>query len=244
MSSVAPARSGDLGAKELQDAFVDLAVTRATGLFTATFPDGKTRYAFWSKGGPVAFRTEPLQEMEVLGVLLYKAKQISKEQLATSLQLMESDSCRQGEALMEMNVLTFPQLIMVLGKQVELILQRVMDATEGTWTFHPLDTLPEQFLPPPLRVPAMIYRAMVKKNSTLKNEERSALLGPYLDQYTSITKDKEPLLKEMRFDKTERKFLEVIHSRTWRLRELFSVCLLYTSPSPRDVEESRMPSSA
>ena len=26
--------------------------------------------------------------------------------------------------------------------------------------------------------------------------------------------------------------------------ELFGVCLLYTSPSPRDVEESRMPSSA
>ena len=26
--------------------------------------------------------------------------------------------------------------------------------------------------------------------------------------------------------------------------EKFSVCLLYTSPSPRDVEESRMPSSA
>ena len=26
--------------------------------------------------------------------------------------------------------------------------------------------------------------------------------------------------------------------------ELFYICLLYTSPSPRDVEESRMPSSA
>ena len=25
---------------------------------------------------------------------------------------------------------------------------------------------------------------------------------------------------------------------------LFKICLLYTSPSPRDVEESRMPSSA
>ena len=25
---------------------------------------------------------------------------------------------------------------------------------------------------------------------------------------------------------------------------LFQICLLYTSPSPRDVEESRMPSSA
>ena len=29
-----------------------------------------------------------------------------------------------------------------------------------------------------------------------------------------------------------------------RVRDQYSVCLLYTSPSPRDVEESRMPSSA
>ena len=28
------------------------------------------------------------------------------------------------------------------------------------------------------------------------------------------------------------------------LSENFKICLLYTSPSPRDVEESRMPSSA
>ena len=28
------------------------------------------------------------------------------------------------------------------------------------------------------------------------------------------------------------------------LRGIYSYCLLYTSPSPRDVEESRMPSSA
>ena len=27
-------------------------------------------------------------------------------------------------------------------------------------------------------------------------------------------------------------------------REIYRICLLYTSPSPRDVEESRMPSSA
>ena len=28
------------------------------------------------------------------------------------------------------------------------------------------------------------------------------------------------------------------------IRRILSTCLLYTSPSPRDVEESRMPSSA
>ena len=30
----------------------------------------------------------------------------------------------------------------------------------------------------------------------------------------------------------------------YKLDEHFDSCLLYTSPSPRDVEESRMPSSA
>ena len=38
------------------------------------------------------------------------------------------------------------------------------------------------------------------------------------------------------------------HGRTYAnikdFEEIFSICLLYTSPSPRDVEESRMPSSA
>ena len=29
-----------------------------------------------------------------------------------------------------------------------------------------------------------------------------------------------------------------------RVIDLYKICLLYTSPSPRDVEESRMPSSA
>ena len=35
-------------------------------------------------------------------------------------------------------------------------------------------------------------------------------------------------------------------SKLWRqiMADVFNACLLYTSPSPRDVEESRMPSSA
>ena len=31
---------------------------------------------------------------------------------------------------------------------------------------------------------------------------------------------------------------------TWKIRKLSNVCLLYTSPSPRDRTRSRMPSSA
>ena len=32
--------------------------------------------------------------------------------------------------------------------------------------------------------------------------------------------------------------------QTWKEYRQWALCLLYTSPSPRDVEESRMPSSA
>ena len=35
---------------------------------------------------------------------------------------------------------------------------------------------------------------------------------------------------------------KVINKGEWK--RIFNICLLYTSPSPRDVEESRMPSSA
>ena len=41
--------------------------------------------------------------------------------------------------------------------------------------------------------------------------------------------------------------LNLIEQETWQevlMPRMLSGCLLYTSPSPRDVEESRMPSSA
>ena len=47
----------------------------------------------------------------------------------------------------------------------------------------------------------------------------------------------------MRHKKTTEKHLEITNLNR-QYEEMESTCLLYTSPSPRDVEESRMPSSA
>ena len=38
--------------------------------------------------------------------------------------------------------------------------------------------------------------------------------------------------------------IEIISSKNMTTKRDLALCLLYTSPSPRDVEESRMPSSA
>ena len=45
---------------------------------------------------------------------------------------------------------------------------------------------------------------------------------------------------------TEKQVSEIAHDirMDLNLHDLYKHCLLYTSPSPRDVEESRMPSSA
>ena len=51
------------------------------------------------------------------------------------------------------------------------------------------------------------------------------------------------IIKELKLDKDLYKY-RTIRNRISSLKNNLVTCLLYTSPSPRDVEESRMPSSA
>ena len=68
------------------------------------------------------------------------------------------------------------------------------------------------------------------------------ILGRTLSGKTTLLKTIAGLLMpdsgSIRFE--DKNFLEI---PVWK-RNIAMVCLLYTSPSPRDVEESRMPSSA
>ena len=223
LSGQAPAASGKFGDRSFRDAIVRLAVEKATGLMTIRTPDGRVRYGFWDRGGPVGFRTDPVQEAEVLGVLLFKANQISKEQLGQSLELMKATGIRQGEALMQMGVMTFTQLVGVLGKQVEFILQKVLGEKEGTWAFHPLPGMPEQFLPPGLRVPSLLFAALVKKGAEMRSDQLAELHKPSMDSSVYIDERVKVVIAEIRMSAHEKKLVEIIESRAWRLREVFSV---------------------
>ena len=78
------------------------------------------------------------------------------------------------------------------------------------------------FLVPENKVTALLGRNGVGKSTTLK-----AIMG--LNPGTGIIK----------FGGTE-----IVSMPTHKIVQMGMGCLLYTSPSPRDVEESRMPSSA
>lgn len=224
-----PDLSGLLGDRSLRDTMVRLAVERRSGLLMILEANDRRRFGFWQRGGPVGWRAEPIDELEVLGVLLFKAGRITREQLAESLRVMEREGVRQGEALMQMGILTFPQLVMVLQKQVEYVLQRVMRLGEGVWAFFEMAELPEKFIAPPLRVPSLLFRALKNYTQELASETISAVHRPNLDRYIFFAEGVERVLDEIAFTPAEKKFLEITRSNSWRLRELFSVSNLSRS---------------
>ena len=223
VSGLAPTLAGKLGDRSLRDAVMELAMEHVTGLLTVRYTNGKTRWGFWHRGGPVGFRTEPIGEDEVLGVLLFRAGQLKREQLEQSLNLMETTGVRQGEALVEMGVFTFAQLVLLLQKQCEFIFQRVVKESGGEWAFHVLESLPERFVAPPLRAPSLLFRALRTHAKDLPAEELANTLRPWLDRYVYFVPGAERLFQEMKLGVDEQGFLKIVASTSYRLRELFSV---------------------
>ena len=219
----APDMRGVLSDKSLRDGLMKLAVERRTGLLTLELPGGVLKYGFWSKGGPVGWRSEPLNQEEVLGVLLYRAGQVTKEQLQRSLEIMEEQGCRQGEAFIEMGIMSFSQLVMVLQKQCEYVFLKALEEGEGTWMFHLLDELPERFYNPALKASNVLYRRLTRQIEDINTTEIYSELRPSLDRYVFVREEMHEVMGAIGWSKDERRFLDLVQARSWRLRELFSV---------------------
>ena len=223
VSSIQSTLSGQMSDRSLRDAMVSFAIERSTGLLKIDYPDGGCRYGYWLNGGPVGWRTEPMNEDEVLGVLLYKAEQITKEQVAESLEIMKRQGSRQGEALVEMGVIDFTQLIRVLSKQAEFVLQQVMSDRSGEWSFFVLSRLPEQFMPTPIKVPSIMFRALYSHAREMNTTQLEEKIQANMDRYLSIEPAATHVMDELQLTKKEKGFIEVVVSSSWRLREVFSV---------------------
>ena len=218
-----PDLEGLTDAGGLRSGVMDIAGARMTGILTVHDESGVVRYGYFSSGGPVAWRSDPVQEREVLGMLLLQAGQITKEQLQQSLDLMQEKGLRQGEAFIELGIMSFSQLIMVLGKQTEFIFQRLLKTAKGTWTFHAMPTLPESFLPPPVRLVAHLLRTLLAEAKELRGGELAERLRPYINSYIQLEDGRKGLFKDMGLSAPERRLIAIIAERTLRMRELFSM---------------------
>ena len=228
LDGVPPALSGTLADRSLRDAFMALALERATGLLVIRTRE-RVRYGFWSKGGPVGWHNDPVDPEETLGVLLFRAGSVKKEQLEQSLEIMDRRGVRQGEAFIELGLLSFAQLVMLLQKQAEFVLQRVMKDRDGTWEFYANADLPERFVTPPVRVAALMFRSMLGVIRELPAEQLAANLRPFLDRYLFFAPGVDKAIDEMKLTTDEQAFVKIVQGTAWRLREVFSVSSLSRS---------------
>ena len=220
----APALTGELGDASFRDAIIQMALMKATGVMEVHTrnPDRSTvvRHGFWREGGPVGWRTDPIQDDEVLGMLLYRSKAIQKEQLDASLELMRGSPLRQGEALMLLGVLTFNEVLAALGKQADVVLQRVMQSKSGGWAFYPTDGLPERFVVSPLPVLPRIYRALMDAGGEMDPSEFRAMSDRVENLYVVLREELMERRKEFEFAEGEEKLLDILSTQPFRGRDL------------------------
>jgi hypothetical protein len=122
-----------------------------------------------------------------------------------------------------MGVLDFIQLVRVLSKQVEYVLQQVMKDRQGEWMFHVLGELPEQFLAPPMNVPSLLFRGLYTHARELSGKQLEETLEPSMDRYLLIPEEAVRVLGNLQLVRKERGLVDVVLSNSWRLREVFSV---------------------
>jgi hypothetical protein len=220
----APALTGELGDASFRDAIIQMALMKATGVMEVRTrnPDRSTlvRHGFWRDGGPVGWRADPVQDDEVLGMLLYRGNQVKKEQLDASLELMRNSPLRQGEAFMMLGVLTFGEVLAALGKQTDIVLQKVMQSKAGGWAFYPTDGLPERFVVAPLPVLPRIYKALLDAGGEMDPAEFKVATDKTQHQFVVLNEEVIARRKEFEFGDEEEKLLDLLATQPLRGRDL------------------------
>jgi hypothetical protein len=219
-----PAHAGVLSDRSLRDTLVDLGANEATGVLTLIGDDGTKRFGFWVDGGPVGWRSDPLDIKQTVGGLLKKSGRLSEEQRLESIQVMQEKGCRQGEALVHMELITQGSLGPLLRKQAEFLLQSALRVREGMWAFHPVDAHIESFAIQPISVPHVLYRAMLGYSKNVSSENVYANLKRRLDARVGLLPTSEPVVGQFVWSDREERFLRLLRTEPHlRVRKIFSL---------------------
>jgi hypothetical protein len=213
-------RSGDLSLDSLTVLLMDLYREKASGLLEVTSEQGR-RVGFFHKGGVVQWLSDPIVEDECLGVLLTHAKKLSPAQLRESLEMMSETGNLQGECFIELGFLTFPQVVMSLITQVEIISRNVFSSGEGTYAFYARERLSSSFPNPPMKSPGFLFSYFKRTYASMRAHEVEVEYKPLMDQYSLLAPDIS--WDDLRLKKEERALVDILSKKSYRFREIFSV---------------------
>jgi len=212
--------SGDLSLSSLTELFMALYLDKAHGFLEVTSESGR-RVGFLHKGGVVQWLSDPIIEDECLGVLLTQAKKLTPDQLRESLEMMSETNSLQGECFIELGFLTFPQVVMSLMTQVEIITRNVFGTGEGNYKFYPRERLDRSYPNPPMKSPGFLFYYFKRSYASRPAAEVEAEYKPLLDRYSLLSPD--VTWDDLRLKKEERALVDILLKKSYRFREIFAI---------------------
>ncbi len=224
----APANSGVVEEEAMTELMMSLYRSRATGVLEVKAETGR-RLGWMKKGGFIQWENDPVVEEECLGVLLARANKLTEEQLKFSLKRMNETGQKQGECLIEMGALTFPQLVMSLMTQTEIVTRNVFAMKDGTFSWFPMETLPGDFVTPPMKTPGFLFAYYKRRVAQMTPKDIEKMQAPLRDQYTVIADDVN--WDDLRMKKVELGLVEILRKKSYRYRELNSVSNMGRGPT-------------
>ena len=191
-----------------------------TGIFV--FQDGdRRRFGFFNDGGLIGFQSNPSIKEERLGDLLLANKQIDQEQLYKSERIMTDNDCLQGEAFVSMGLMNQSQLSIVLKKQIEYILLKLLGIKSGSFQFFTAEIKERQFSSSPLFPVNLLYRKYLERSKAMKAADFSKAMASHLNDEVSFTPQAQKLMKQIPWKEKEQRFLEEILAKECLLRDIF-----------------------
>ena len=215
-----PADSGDLDKTGFRRILMNAYRDQFLGVVRIDHPMG-TSSIYFERGGPVQVRDDPVVVDETLGVMLVRMGKITEADFQRSLRVMNETGKLQGEVLIDMGLLTFPVLVMALMKQTEMKIMRLFNNAEGSFATFPLEQHATKYVTPPLKAPAVLYKAINAQFTDMTVAEMDDLQRPFMDMYSQVTIDFP--IDDMQLKKMETEFLEIAARRSYRLRQIHSV---------------------
>ncbi len=223
-----PASAGQVEEVQMTELLMDLYQRRATGVLEVRSETGR-RLGWMKQGGFVQWENDPVIEEECLGVLLTRAGKLTEEQLKASLARMNETGQRQGECLIESGALTFPQLVMSLMTQAEIVTRNVFAMKDGSWSWYPLETLPGDFVTPPMKTPGFLFGYYKRRVTQTSKSDIEKMQVPLMDQYTILREGVN--WDDLRLKKTEMGLIDILSKKSYRYREIFSVSNMGRGPT-------------
>ena len=173
---------------------------------------------------------EQKREHQKIGRIIKQLERRRSNQIAMAGAADEDDLFRMQKRRKEYVVLTQRQktLQVEIDKAIgsrEKTIQRQLNSSDAT------------------QLPSRLQRVQKEiEQSAARLKELQYRMGQITEQIRNLAEDRTPGMAHLKLGTIRHQTEEGIHK--WKVVDAFSSCLLYTSPSPRDKRQSRMPSSA